>query len=281
MHYRSGRRWMVGAIVGLIAVAAVPSVAQAEQNPNDEAELVTKTTETAANYSATSTITVPTLNCSGVAAGSYAGQTSFLDIYNGQATEAQVEADVRSYCNGTTATYAPVLVTTDSSDTSDNLLTEPSFPVKAGDKVQLTVKTTATSSTATIKDLKSGKHATQTTPDPVANGWTYIGADGISANSSGAPITGDIAINNPYSVAGPESTTSGQSFAKTKFASTTLQSLSNAGKLNSFAWETSDGSTVLGQPSSVVGNVFSISYSQAGGPIARTSFAAAPRPSDG
>jgi len=273
---------MLGAIVGLTAVTAVPAVARAEENPNAEAELVTTTTERAASYTATSVITVPTLSCSAVSSGSYDGQTSFLDIYNGQSTAAQVQADVRAYCNGPTAVYAPILVTTDPGDTADILLTQPAFSVKAGNKVQLTVKTTASSSTATIENLKTGKHAKETTPYPVADGWTYIGAAGISADSTGTPVTGAIPLNNPYTVAGPLSTTTGQAFAKTRFGSNTLQSLSNAGKLNAFDWETSDGTTVLGQPTSVTGNAFSISYGDGStGAAHSTVAAAAPRAIDG
>jgi hypothetical protein len=274
---------MLGTIIGLAAAVAAPAVAQADTNPNAEAEWVTATTETAAFYTASTVATVPTLSCSGVAMGSYEGQTSFVELDNAQSTDSHILADVREYCDGPTAEYSSILSTTDPSDTADTLLTSPAFTVSAGDRVQLTVKTTASSSTATVSDLTTHRHATRTVPEPVVNGWSYIGAAGVTADSSGAPVTGVIPAGDDDIVTGPLSTTTGQAFNATKFGAANLGALCAKGKLDSFDWETSDGSTVLAEPTPP-NHGFSITYTgtdSSSSMTAARSLAAPARPIDG
>jgi hypothetical protein len=170
-------------------------------------------TSTAPNYAGytstefakrvTATVTVPTVDCSGVAAGTYAGQSYGVQLDSGGL---QIAADVRAYCDGTTANYT---IEEAVPARGEQRFAPATFTVAPGDTVQLTVWADHQGNHATALTYTNGvgreygslsrKHLVDAVP--------YLVATTIAANAHGAPLlSGRVAAGGPV-IAGPVSAT--------------------------------------------------------------------------
>jgi plastocyanin len=169
---------------------------------------------TAPNYAAytgtgvakkvSATVTVPTVDCSGVARGTYAGQSIGVHLSSGGL---QVTSDVRAYCHGATAVYtAEQAVPINGGER----FSPASITIAPGDKVRLVVSTNAQGTTASAEVSSGGTSQGSGTGGPhlLPNGMPYFVATTISANKNGAPLQiGKPPAGNPV-IAGPVASTS-------------------------------------------------------------------------
>lgn len=194
-----GRRMLLGALgavsVGVLAVAssavAAPSIAMA---PNFAAYTGS---ETATSVSAT--VTVPTIECSGVSGKKYAGQSIGVHLYS---AGLQVTSDVRTYCHGSTAVYSVELA---NPVAGVEVFTPASMTIHPGDRVQLKVQTSGhgTSASATMNSGGQSQGTASEGPDPLPDAIPYMVMTTVAAGGNGAPIrSGTPPAGNP-AIAGP------------------------------------------------------------------------------
>jgi hypothetical protein len=173
---------------GVVEFARTPIATRATTTMGTEASW--DSNDPASSISAT--ITVPAVNCASNASGTVAGQQEGVrligSVSGGQHTSFPSEAaEVLTYCNGKTATYATEFVVDDIS--SDTETYEPAgLPVSPGDPIDLSLSASLGGAGLQMTDVNTGVTKTVSGPGFEAVNGFDIGTAAIPGNGHGAPL---------------------------------------------------------------------------------------------
>jgi hypothetical protein len=157
--------------------------------------------------SVSTTVYVAAIDCSSVAAGSYAGQRSGIEVFGSYASNGQTVypfdfGGYYSYCNGKTAIYSPEFLT---SDPGTGMLTfrPAGFAISPGDPLTVTITRRSSGVTLTITDINTKQSQTVTGPRlGRSTGWA-AGVMPIYGPAGGGPyLTGSVPLVDQYSPSG-------------------------------------------------------------------------------
>jgi hypothetical protein len=180
-------------------VAGQGSAAVAELARKPIATRATTTTGTEASWdsndpasSISATITVPAVNCASNPRGTVAGQEEGVrlvgSISGGQHTSFPSEAaEVLTYCNGKTATYATEFVVDDVSNDTETYESA-ALPVSPGDPLQMSLSASLAGAGLQMTDVNTGVTKSVAGPGFEAVNGFDIGTAAIPSNGHGAPL---------------------------------------------------------------------------------------------
>ncbi len=173
---------------GVVEFARRPIATRASATTGTEASW--DSNDPASSISAT--ITVPAVNCasnpSGTVAGQQEGARLIGSVSSGQHTSFPSEAaEVLTYCNGKTATYATEFVVNDVS--TDTETYEPAgLPVSPGDPIDLSLSASLSGAALQMTDVNTGVTKSVGGPGFEAVNGFDIGTAAIPSNGHGAPL---------------------------------------------------------------------------------------------
>jgi hypothetical protein len=246
----------LGAGALLLGVTATASAAQASPGWSSASPTPASVPGWAGYYTndveteASTYFSVPTIDCSGLRAGSFAGQAlgvEFLNDYNGTTAPGHgPDSVVRAYCIGAKAYYDTAFYFPNAAGTQEAPVPA-GVSVRPGDLIETSVQVTASASVDTLDNLSTEKSAQLTGP-----GATDTGPDvGLVALSGDA--SGPVQIGTPAASSPPAAST-GVLFLDAEIGN---QPLAAAAGLGAEEWtDPADASDVWAAPSALAGNDF-------------------------
>jgi hypothetical protein len=143
-------------------------------------------------YQVSTVVVVPSISCTQVSPGTYAGQAAVLQLFShvtlpSGTTYGREQAGIRSYCDGTTPVYETEFAVNDVPH-SAVVFSPAGVPVRPGDRVELAATATSSRATLQITDLTNHRSACKTGPGFTADAGPVVGIGDVAATGSGAPL---------------------------------------------------------------------------------------------
>jgi hypothetical protein len=202
---RRSRKSRFAGVAVVAALAALAPSAFGSNSGSGDGGATWNSDSPASSISAT--VYVSAVDCSNVAAGTYAGQESGIELIgsydSGGGTVNPADfAGVYTYCHGTTQLYAPEFVTADPNG-GLYTFTPGGFPVVPGDPLELSITSSSSGVKLTITDYNTGATKTITEPDIGPSAGSSAGTLPIFGDIAGAPyLSGSTEIVQQYTTTG-------------------------------------------------------------------------------